>query len=346
MPDLNEEESSPRTLTSQTLAWEAARALLGLRLDSVEDRIEEAIERGGHEPRAVHQMRVATRRASAALRVFEPLLHERLVRRTRKVLRAIRRAGEEARRCDVQAALLGESLNATSGAVAEACAFAIGRLASERRRSERAIGRLPSRDVPRDIRRARKATLAQLEEGAEAKRSSESLGDLAVRSLPRILEGVRTSAASDLTNMEHVHALRLAGKRLRYDLEILAPGAQREGDLEEPTAALTRMQNRLGSVNDLCDLVERLATWVDEPAHDSMTPARIAEGLRGLLEFQRAALARAHGDAVSQPRLAAVGTTVDEIELAFGLVPPPAAVVVRRPESNSSDVESAQIARR
>src|SRR5262249_22855308 len=49
----------------------------------------------------VHRLRVATRRAGAALRIFESCLPDKTFRRVRKQLRAMRRAAGEARDWDV-----------------------------------------------------------------------------------------------------------------------------------------------------------------------------------------------------------------------------------------------------
>src|SRR5206468_5052202 len=49
----------------------------------------------------VHRLRVATRRAGAALKIFQPCLPDKVFRRVRKQLRALRRAAGEARDWDV-----------------------------------------------------------------------------------------------------------------------------------------------------------------------------------------------------------------------------------------------------
>lgn len=324
---------SRKALDGQSSAVDAARAVLALRLDSVEDRLEAAAERGEFDPRAVPQMRVATRRASSALRVFEPLVGPRIVRKVRKGLRKIRRSGEEARRCDVHTALLTETLELTPDSLGEACAFAIGRLAAERRSSLHAIQRLSNREPLRGLRRARRAAMAKLDQQAKPGEALGTFEALAAAVLPASLAALRSASSEDLSAIESVHALRLAEKRLRYDMEVLSPAAVRESALDKPVAALTKMQNRLGAVNDLCELVDRLSSWVDEPSMESATPRRLAEGLRALLEHEQATLAESHRAIIENHRLDSIDKLVDQISAAFGFAAPAPVVVV---ESSSA----------
>ena len=333
MPEPSEETAASKSFDAATPAVEAAGAILTLRLDSVEDRLEVAADRGEFEPRAVHQMRVATRRASAALRVFESLLTPRIVRRTRKGLRKIRRSGEATRRCDVHVAMLSETLGSASGPLAEACAFAIGRIASERRCSLRSILRLTERDALRNLRRARKSAVARLDEHGDAL----TLGELAARVLPASLDGLRAAAAEDLSKLESIHALRLAEKRLRYDLEILECASPSEATLAKPSAMLTNMQNRFGALNDLCELVDRISTWLDAPDMESLTPGRIAEGLRTLLDRESARLVTLHESIISTHGVGSVGALVDQISQAFGFAREPL-IVIPAPGSNGRSV--------
>ncbi len=341
MPESDDGKSGKKKAKSfrpDTPAAEAARAVLDLRLEAVEDRIDEVGERGASEPRAVHQMRVATRRASAALRVFDSMLPDREVRRMRKRLRKIRRAGAEVRQCDVQTAMLGEVLGTAAGSMGEACAYAIGRISVERTFAMRAIKSIADRGGLRDLRRLRKATMGSLDDAHDDQCEGVTLEDLAQHVIPETLDGVRTSAHRDLTSMPNVHALRLAVKRLRYDLEILAPGAL-SANLDESMTTLTALQNRLGAINDLCELVDRLTAWVEDSDMQAMIPYRIAEGLNGLAAGQRDRLSSLHEALLSWRGLGALEQMVDEIAGAFAGDADAPDVEVRRvePVAASSD---------
>src|SRR2546421_8231175 len=56
---------------------------------------------GSDEAEHVHQLRVWTRRASAALKLFEPALPGSKARRMKKLLRKLRRTAGDIRDCDI-----------------------------------------------------------------------------------------------------------------------------------------------------------------------------------------------------------------------------------------------------
>src|SRR5438552_2313389 len=80
---------------------EAARRTLTLRLGAVRDRLPAAVFHADEDVEHVHQLRVSTRRAAAALRLFADCLPERMHKKTRKSLKALRRSAGEARDWDV-----------------------------------------------------------------------------------------------------------------------------------------------------------------------------------------------------------------------------------------------------
>src|ERR1043165_1671605 len=82
-------------------ACEAAKKVLSIRLGVVRDRLPSAVFHAEDDIEHVHQLRVGTRRAAAALRIFAQCLPERLFDKTRKTLRALRRSAGEARDWDV-----------------------------------------------------------------------------------------------------------------------------------------------------------------------------------------------------------------------------------------------------
>src|SRR5437660_8796974 len=88
-------------LTADTPLREAARHALKVRLHVVRDHLPLAVEEGERDPEHVHQLRVATRRAGAALRIFGSCLAGKALKTVKKRLRRTRRAAGEARDWDV-----------------------------------------------------------------------------------------------------------------------------------------------------------------------------------------------------------------------------------------------------
>lgn len=87
---------------------EVARRALGARLELVAHYLPLAARRPEEEIEYVHQLRVATRRAVAALKLFAPLLPRRRAQKMKKLLGRIRRAAGDARDLDVLGLRLAE----------------------------------------------------------------------------------------------------------------------------------------------------------------------------------------------------------------------------------------------
>src|SRR3954468_7714982 len=86
--------------TPDAPADSVARIALAERLVAVRYFLDKALG-GSDEAEQVHQLRVWTRRASAALRLFEPALPRSQARRMKKLLRRLRRAAGAIRDCDI-----------------------------------------------------------------------------------------------------------------------------------------------------------------------------------------------------------------------------------------------------
>src|SRR5438874_6648593 len=87
-------------LTAETAVGKAARKALALRFEALADALKPAAA-WGVDPEPVHKLRVAARRASAALDTFADLLPGKLYRRTRKAVKRLRRSAGAARDTDV-----------------------------------------------------------------------------------------------------------------------------------------------------------------------------------------------------------------------------------------------------
>ena len=80
---------------------EVARCILEARLRAVWSRLPLAAEKSAEDVEHVHQLRVATRRAVASVRLFSTLVPDEVCRDVRATLRQIRLAADEARNWDV-----------------------------------------------------------------------------------------------------------------------------------------------------------------------------------------------------------------------------------------------------
>ncbi len=223
-------------------------------LEALQDEFFRLFEKAsrGFDAEDVHDLRVASRRLREGLALFAPILPARRLRRLSHRVRELTRLLGELRNAD-EAALFFTDLEsrASAGARPEARRLREELLAEGgliRMRLEKDLKRFDAaalRDdfqheigTPNPFRRRRAdpfhpfppfAAAAFAERGAQA----EAL-------LPAALEGKDAAAQ---------HRLRIAVKKLRYRLEIVAPLLSDEG--EKARRTLKRYQDLLGELHDL-----------------------------------------------------------------------------------------------
>ncbi|MBM4107788.1 MAG: CHAD domain-containing protein [Phycisphaerae bacterium] len=259
---------------------DAARLAADARLTDVA-KAARALDKAGpasRRVRAVHSLRVATRRADAALRAFEPLWAPDGFARARKALRKLRRAAAAARDADVQADLIGARASGLGGAALKAARVLLRRVRAVRKRESRALDKaIHGRALPR------------LERAVEALRPRALDPAPTPRELARSVLAARASDAAaladaDLSALPALHALRIALKRLRYAIEVFA-------ELLDPEVrrvtypALERLQARLGRLNDAAVLLDLARTT---PGAAALTPILEREIERGRTAALRA----------------------------------------------------------
>jgi CHAD domain-containing protein len=214
----------------------------------------------GEQPDDVHDLRVATRRLQQCLTASFPEPRPKLLRAVRRRLRKLRRALGEWRNDDV---LLDTIARRARRARSEARRRLLGLLSAdlaERRR--------------REIRRARRAIL-RLDLGTLGEDVTALVRELSSHgSTPRsrlddaIREGWQQwrealERAAETRSKEDVHALRIAGKRLRYRLEIMN---ELGGTEWKPVLAwLKGLQEKLGDWHDRQVLYAATARALSRP---------------------------------------------------------------------------------
>lgn len=206
----------------------------------------------------IHQLRVATRRAAAAVRSFRPILDEGDARNAARRLRRVRRAAGDARNADVQA-------EAFADLAEDACAMGVGYLLSALARARRsASSRVRKRLDSKDGEGLAQASERLLDRLGKDDGCRGVLIDLARRTVRDLTEAARITARGDLHHLPNCHALRIDGKRLRYAIEVFVCCFE-EGTIERGVyQEITALQDRLGALNDLHELRLRLASLREE----------------------------------------------------------------------------------
>ncbi len=245
------------------------------------------------DPEYIHQMRVATRRLRAALRLFAPLLPPDFAPPIVAALREPMDRLGQARDLDVLLAEIAEPV--LEALPDEPRLAALVGIITERR-FDRRVAATDFLGSPRFG-----ATVLALLDALHALPkvgpgdTAPRLAEFAHARLTRLRAKVRKlAAAARIDNPPSLHALRIAIKRLRYALEFFAPLAapKQIGRLLE---RLARLQEALGQINDLANAGELLMDCAGSdarlreavtliggwhgPRHQKLL-ARIARGLK------------------------------------------------------------------
>ncbi len=216
--------------------------------------------REGADPEYLHQARVALRRLRVALALRrDPAWRERVAPLQSELRWLLAELGAlrdlEVLSADVVAPLAAQRPTAGMHAARGRLSRAIG-LARARARA--------ALDSPRctllmlDVARLLAAPQPRAGPGAQGRDEADGVSAFSSALLERRLKKLRRLGGEDLLALpaEHLHALRIAAKKLRYAAGFFA-GIQQEGRRERFGAALLRLQDQLGTIND-CVVAARL----------------------------------------------------------------------------------------
>ena len=196
------------------------------------------------DPESIHDARVASRRLQQILRVLFPKPAPKKCRRLVRTLRRARRALGDCRNFDVMRELIQERIDAASNPVVRDAWDQLKVHLQEKHKREliRARGELSQCDIVDFVNRTQ--TLL----GSLA--SPEEIDPILTKSIARALEewteavgGTKQSQAP-----EQIHALRIAVKRLRYRIELLAELGDSSAKVQVKT--LRTLQDQLGRWHD------------------------------------------------------------------------------------------------
>lgn len=245
--------------------FEVVRAALGPAAESSDD------------PEPIHQLRVATRRAGAAIAVFDDRLPRDQVRRARKLLRRLRRSAAAARDADVFLAALENWAPAQPNVARPGIYFLFGHAIAERRAGQTVAVAAVESGETKWRRRVRPLIRGVHRGGGPLSQFAAPI----VASLVRSFSGAIDSA--DFDDAPRLHALRVAGKRIRYALEIVAT-ALPVNSVKLVHDALTELQRILGIAHDNVQAIRRLDRLVDDLA--AMRPQMLANVRAGIHAFR------------------------------------------------------------
>jgi adenylate cyclase len=199
------------------------------------------------DPEYIHQMRVATRRLRAALRLFDPMLPDHLAASLRDPLAELTRQLGLARDLDV---LLSEIANPVLAALPDEPRLpALASDITNRRYAARAlaVALLAAPDYGRTLL----AALESLHALPAIDPAAPGLAGFATSRMRRLRKKLRQLvAAAGINDPSTLHALRIGVKRMRYALEFFSPLVPAKTS-RRAIRMLARVQDTLGQLNDL-----------------------------------------------------------------------------------------------
>jgi CHAD domain-containing protein len=272
-------------LSADTPLDEAARHVLLVRLQVVCDYLPRAAHEADNDVEYVHQLRVATRRADAALRIFEPCLPERMWKKSRRRLKKVRRAAGAARDWDVFLAGVLDRPKEPTATQRPGLDFLVGYAQGQREAAQaelQAVEREQGPEFEKFLARTVEAIRPPHGESAP-----QTMLDLARTLLADLLQELEKAAGGDLEDYSQLHQVRIAGKRLRYALEVFA-GCFGPAFRDTVYPQVEELQEMLGRANDSHVAVERLATLRDRlrQSQPGVWP-RLRPGIESLLRFHQ-----------------------------------------------------------
>ena len=286
-----------------------ARRALKARLKWLWSRLPPAAEAADEDLELVHQLRVASRRATAAMETFSAYLPPRRAAWFDRQLKRIRNAAGEARDLDVLAVRLQTGLQ---GDTSDAANAIVDRLSAARKAAQPEIVEVYHRLQAREFRqRIRKLVhRVRLRESSPESHQGESCGeaccdseardpenrdcstvdsaavdsptcdsaacsaDCGDKPEPSIFEAAReqirrlvdewfAAADADLSDTHRLHLFRIAGKRLRYAMEIFA-AALGSNCRKALYPRVEQILEQLGQINDHVTSEARFQLWLNE----------------------------------------------------------------------------------
>jgi len=213
---------------------------LRLRVHHVQELLPLAAHEYQSDIEHIHQLRVACRRADAALKAFRPLLGGKSAP-LRKWLRRIRRAAGPARDIDVLLASIERKRDDDAN-----LAYLVARLERHRVEMQKTLLQVEARLQSGKFQQSLDRCLVLL---AKRKDSCLPLREFSQQTLQKASRPLLQLVDMQNPSLGELHELRIAGKRLRYSIEIFH-GALKPHIRTDLYPLIEKLQNLLGRMND------------------------------------------------------------------------------------------------
>ena len=211
------------------------------------------------DPDTIHDARVWSRRLQEAFRVLFPKPRTGKNRKLVRTLRQVRRALGNWRNTDVTIGLIDDKLNSARTSAANTGWDLVKDYLQERRERQMARAReeLSRHDIAQFVTR----TQSVLQPNGLQQEPEELLKQSVEAALTNWNDALQKAKESSQANQ--IHALRIAGKRLRYRAELLAESG--DTSVKPRVKSLKLLQDALGNWHDRHVLLQLIADFIGRP---------------------------------------------------------------------------------
>jgi CHAD domain-containing protein len=235
-------------------ATEVARQTLAMRVAKIDEMLPLAAHHYQEDIEHVHQLRTSCRRAAAAIELFRPLMSGK-PKTLRKLLRRIRQAAGPARDTDVLLTRFEE--HAPSDPNLD---YVIARLHLQRENAQEALVQAAEKSQAGKLNKALQSTLENLGQG-DSEAHQLSFVQFGRGALQAASQDVFQLTGVSQPTIAQLHQLRIAGKRLRYSIELFH-GAFAPEMRTDVYPMVEKLQDRLGRLNDHATAQAMFQRWL------------------------------------------------------------------------------------
>lgn len=269
-----------RNVDAGSPAARAARYVLADRLETLEKRLTDLVLAKCGDSETVHQLRVASRRATAAIESFDVCLPHRQSRELSSRVKTIRGAAGRIRDWDVLLHDLAERSEQVAATDAPGLDMLVGDCVARRIMAQQNFQKV--------CRKSRKPLRRRSMELIAAVSASSCRGltfaDIGRCRLTALAESFFSHLSSPLAEVTDYHAIRLALKPLRYAVEIFS-GCFVPALREQVSPQLEMLQDLLGGIQDCQLAAARVRKLHSELGMESLPGwPRYDSSLQSLLE--------------------------------------------------------------
>ncbi len=244
--------------TPDELVTDVAKRSLQGRLKPVQHYLPLAAQSAEDDVEYVHQLRVWSRRAQAALQMYRELLAESRAAWVEKQLKRIRSATNDARDDDVFAnRLMADEADAGAARLLE-------RVRAHRFKAQQQVLEVYERLKRKDRFDRRVAKLLKrVHVRGKKKGKKPKFGKWAGPRFRPLVCDFFEAGREDFSVNDKLHQFRIVGKKFRYALELLSSAFPDELR-SEVYPLLSKLQEKLGEINDHATAQARIQYWIDQ----------------------------------------------------------------------------------